>query len=116
VFSDAQVYSPAKLGEPGEVNIFPSHQNGMVGFVKQIFDHVMSPMATGAWSPYAVERMVILMNIVIIEKTHLSPPVELPADFDPVRYLELHPDVAAAGGDPVQHYLNHGSREGRRLR
>jgi hypothetical protein len=40
---------------------------------------------------------------------------ELPADFDAVRYLELNPDVAAAGMDPVRHYLDYGWREGRRL-
>ncbi len=38
----------------------------------------------------------------------------LPAGFDPRRYLELNPDVAAAGADPVQHFLNHGYAEGRR--
>jgi len=43
-------------------------------------------------------------------------PIELPVDFDPVRYLELHRDVAEAGVDPVRHYLDHGRREGRRLR
>jgi hypothetical protein len=116
VFPDAEVYRPAKFGEAGEVNIFPSHQNGMIGLVKQIFDHVMSPVAAGAWSSYAVERLLILMNIAFIQKARLSHPAELPADFDPVRYLELNQDVAAAGADPVQHYLNHGYREGRRLR
>jgi SAM-dependent methyltransferase len=40
----------------------------------------------------------------------------LPADFSPVRYLELNPDVAMAGTDPVRHYLDFGRREGRRLR
>ena len=37
----------------------------------------------------------------------------LPADFVGSEYLELHPDVKAAGVDPAQHYLNHGIREGR---
>jgi hypothetical protein len=67
-FPDAEVYHPAKIGEPGEMNIFPSHQNGMVGLVKQIFDHVMSPTASGAYSSYAIERMLILANIAIIQK------------------------------------------------
>jgi hypothetical protein len=116
VFPEAEAYNPAKLGQPGEVNIFPSHQNGMIGLVKQIFDHVMSPVAVGAWSPYAVERMLILANIAILQKTRLSRSVELPAEFDPIRYLELNPDVAAAGADPVRHYLDFGWREGRRLR
>ncbi len=34
--------------------------------------------------------------------------------FDPAFYLEQYPDVAAAGVDPVQHYLDYGADEGRR--
>src|SRR5262249_54397249 len=111
-FSDAEVYHPAKIGEPGEVNIFPSHQNGMIGLVKQIFDHVMSPVAAGGW--YGVERMLVLTSLAIMQKKHYQ--VGLPADFDPVRYLELNQDVAALGADPVRHYLDFGWRERRRLR
>ncbi len=40
----------------------------------------------------------------------------LPGDFDPARYLELNPDVAAAGADPAAHYRTHGRLEGRRYR
>src|SRR4051794_32618805 len=36
-----------------------------------------------------------------------------PADFDPEYYLMANPDVAAAGVDPYQHYLQYGWREGR---
>lgn len=39
-----------------------------------------------------------------------------PKDFDPKRYLELNPDVAAAGIDPRKHYARHGAREQRRYR
>lgn len=38
---------------------------------------------------------------------------ELPQDFNSSRYLQLNPDVDAAGADPVQHYLSHGRAEGR---
>jgi hypothetical protein len=38
---------------------------------------------------------------------------ELPKDFFPDEYLDLNPDVRAAGVDPVQHYLNYGASEGR---
>lgn len=34
--------------------------------------------------------------------------------FDAARYLELYPDVASAGIDPVRHYILHGMSEGRR--
>ena len=33
--------------------------------------------------------------------------------FDARRYLELYPDVAAGGTDPVRHYIAHGMAEGR---
>ena len=33
--------------------------------------------------------------------------------FDPVNYLNQNPDVAAAGVDPLQHYLSSGAHEGR---
>lgn len=38
---------------------------------------------------------------------------QVPADFDPLEYLELHADVKKAGVDPRQHYLEFGIREGR---
>jgi hypothetical protein len=37
----------------------------------------------------------------------------LPEGFDPERYLELNPDVKAAGADARQHYVSHGRQEGR---
>ena len=33
--------------------------------------------------------------------------------FDTVFYLERNPDVAAAGGNPLEHYLAFGVHEGR---
>lgn len=38
---------------------------------------------------------------------------EADVDFCPDWYLHTYPDVAAAGIDPLQHYLTHGRREGR---
>jgi glycosyltransferase involved in cell wall biosynthesis len=37
----------------------------------------------------------------------------LPHDFDGDLYLQLHPDIQAAGVDPVEHYLLYGRAEGR---
>ena len=37
----------------------------------------------------------------------------LPRDFDDLRYLELHPDVAAVGMNPRYHFVRHGRAEGR---
>lgn len=38
---------------------------------------------------------------------------EVPGDFDPALYLELHPDVAQAGMDAADHWLRHGQFEHR---
>jgi|GEM_PF-7130513 len=37
----------------------------------------------------------------------------LPADFDPLVYLDLHQDVRLAKVDAVTHYLTYGAAEGR---
>jgi SAM-dependent methyltransferase len=41
---------------------------------------------------------------------------DLPEDFDERLYLLANPDVASAGVNPKYHYLEHGRREGRKLR
>ncbi|MCA0912776.1 hypothetical protein [Marinobacter nauticus] len=33
--------------------------------------------------------------------------------FDPHWYLQQYPDIARAGLNPLEHYLNHGINEGR---
>lgn len=40
----------------------------------------------------------------------------LPEGFDSIEYLLLNPDVAAAGVDPIGHYLTYGQKEGRAYR
>ena len=40
----------------------------------------------------------------------------LPADFDAEQYYRWNPDVALAGNDAANHYLQHGRAEGRRYR
>lgn len=44
------------------------------------------------------------------------PHQELAKVFDENRYLELNPDVQAAGVDPYEHYLEFGIKEGRQFR
>jgi hypothetical protein len=41
---------------------------------------------------------------------------KLPFDFNADDYLELNPDVKAAGEDPASHYINHGRAEKRSYR
>jgi serralysin len=40
-------------------------------------------------------------------------PVPPPAGFDTLGYLAANPDVAAAGVDPLEHFLSFGIYEGR---
>ena len=40
----------------------------------------------------------------------------LPRGFDDQIYLNLHPDVAASGISPREHYMKHGLQEGRAYR
>jgi SAM-dependent methyltransferase len=65
------------------------------------------------WSPSTV-RGQHYQDIVLLRRSPdlPSPPIE----FDAVRYLTLHKDVAEAGANPEEHYLYHGYKEGRRLR
>jgi SAM-dependent methyltransferase len=59
------------LGDP-QPKVFPSHQNGMVGLVKQLMDHTMAPTATGAYTQFAIEKMTVLTNIAILHKAASS--------------------------------------------
>lgn len=51
-------------------------------------------------------------HLVVLPKE----PMLTRAQFDSSSYLELNPDVAAAGADPWQHYVLHGYSEGRRVK
>jgi ubiquinone/menaquinone biosynthesis C-methylase UbiE len=62
------------------------------------FKHVDVRDGTGIW--------------LLVRRTELS----LPTDFDPQRYLELNPDVAAGEVDPALHWKKYGYREGRQIR
>ena len=93
-------------------------------FTPATFVEILKMLAELRLSRFKIERTYPTLHgsnefYVVLEKTSveemsLSP--ELPGDFDPVEYLRANPDVAAAGVDAAQHYLDHGRREGRRLR
>jgi hypothetical protein len=67
-FPDAEPFSPPEIGRHQDARRFPSHEAGMVGVIKQLFDHVMAPTAQGGYSRYAIQRMLVLTNIAIMEK------------------------------------------------
>jgi hypothetical protein len=65
------------------------------------------------------------LNGVAVSQAHLdytnpnvtaeiTPPAQLPSDFDEQGYLKANPDVAAARIDPAKHYLEFGYKENRR--
>jgi hypothetical protein len=56
-----------EIGVPGGPQIFPSHQHGNVGLVKQLIDHAMAPVM-GQESPFAIEKITVLRNLAIIFK------------------------------------------------
>jgi hypothetical protein len=65
-FPDSEPFDPAKIGTH-DGSQFRSHQAGMVGLVKQIFDHIMAPLMETP-TEYAIESMTILTNIAIMKK------------------------------------------------
>jgi cephalosporin hydroxylase len=67
-FPDSEPFNPAQIGWQRGDRHFPSHQAGMVGVVKQMFDHVMAPLAQGNYSDYPIDRMLVLTNIAIVQK------------------------------------------------
>ena len=67
-FPDSEPYNPPEVGARQDDRHFSSHQAGMVGVVKQLFDHMMAPVATGHYSRYPIERMLVMTNIAILQK------------------------------------------------
>jgi len=65
---DAAPFVPPGIGLPGMSKVFPSHQNGMVGLVKQLLDHVQAPTAAGAYTEYPIERLTVMTNFAILHK------------------------------------------------
>lgn len=55
----------------------------------------------------------IKRKIKVRVKRYLLPESSLPLGFNGADYLKLHPDLAASGVDPGDHFLLHGRKEGR---
>jgi hypothetical protein len=65
---DGAPYVSPEIGVPDMPRVFPSHQHGNVGMVKQLVDHAMAPTLKLP-SPFAIEKITILRNIAIIHKS-----------------------------------------------
>lgn len=68
-FPDSETFVAQPAGHRLDTRRFGSHQAGMVGVVKQLFDHVMAPVAQGRPSAYGIKNMLVLPNIVIMQKS-----------------------------------------------
>ena len=71
---DAAPFVAPEIGLPGMPKVFPSHQNGMIGFVKQLVDHAQAPTATGAYTEYPIERVTVLTNFAVVHKAKSTTP------------------------------------------
>jgi hypothetical protein len=63
-----------KIESTGQPKTFPSHQNGIVGFVKQLADYTQESVAlkTVRWHHCPIYRVSFLPNMAVIEKAPTS--------------------------------------------
>lgn len=65
---DAAPYAPPEIGLPGMPRVFPSHDHGMIGLIKQLIDHSQAPTAAGGYTRYPIERIIVLTNMAVVMK------------------------------------------------
>ncbi len=65
---DAAPFNPPVIGCEGMPKVFPSHQHGMVGLLKQMVDHAMAPTAAGGYTQFPIQRVCALTNIAFLQK------------------------------------------------
>lgn len=65
---DAAPFVSPKIGVAGMPKVFPSHQHGMIGLIKQLIDHAQAPTAVGGYTCYSIERMTVQTNFVVLHK------------------------------------------------
>ena len=65
---DAAPFDPPEIGSPGMPQVFPSHQNGMIGLIKQLLDHSQGPTAAGAYTDYPIEKLTVMTNFAVLHK------------------------------------------------
>ncbi len=82
-------------------------------FYGQIYFRSLSNIATGQRMQHHYAGWPVPEHFIQAVKSQQP---DGPYHFDSVAYLLANPDVAAAGVDPLQHYLEHGHRERRRLK
>lgn len=97
-----------------------------------VFGDPKSPLSRVAWNESYLRKVLLGLNLEIHSITYgnwsgiqskyyqdymvLKKGLEVPKDFDPQRYLDLHPDLRRVGVSPCHHYMNYGRLEGRRYK
>ena len=100
-FDDCVYYTPL-LSDPAYGKIY----------YRDLIDISTGKSQLNRYAGRDVPREVINRSMPDIHRSKAV--AELPAGFNPARYLELNEDVARAKVDPAQHYLEFGVRERRR--
>ena len=79
-------------------------------FLGKIDYKILKDISTGTQKPNMYINTMVPNEFI---HSTQSKPGQLPDDFDPLRYLEINPDVGISHYDAVRHYLQYGRREGR---
>jgi hypothetical protein len=70
VFDDGQDFrEPPMVDADPAITNFPSHTNGLIGVVKQLIDHVQRDVATRSHKVLPIEKVTIISNLAVIQKT-----------------------------------------------
>lgn len=119
-FENCTYFTPA-FSEPFtgnlDVRTISDISNGKVMdniYVDARFEDLTAPAPVPAGRASRVQSAMGMISGMMGGKK--EEPEGLPADFDPDRYYQLNPDVAAAKADAVHHWMNHGRHERRRYR
>jgi glycosyltransferase involved in cell wall biosynthesis len=114
--SDIVIAACGKTGEVPHLDIVQANLElffGKKGSVSPIWD-LLPPDETGSAPVETRERKLMQVQDLLVEKNSPSDSEKLnSASFSSEWYLCQYPDVAAAGMDPLEHYLRHGRFEGR---
>jgi len=108
----AQLNAGENFSDPAGTLLFALFSPALVAELAASVGLLIERISYGTWRGWpGTLKGQHYQDIVILRR-----PLELPIEFDANIYLAIHKDVADAGVDPVQHYLTHGYREGRRFR
>ena len=99
--------------EPGSFILFHDTAPHHIGSADNIHDLIIMGLLEGLFLP--TPRGLFVGKLIKPARPQQGALRQVPHGFNPDAYRAAHPDVAAAGVDPGEHYRVHGWREGRRL-